>query len=232
MKKISFFLFVTMIISFSSCSQDENTEINQKESDKFATTNFNEPFIISADNPSIPEVVCSSYNDEINLINSNSELWINETNLTKANKSGTISVSGYDKKTIIRDKNAKYRFPYGYLDKRMDTGTTYIGQYCRYRKLIEIPKGYTLILPPPEIMSKYPNMGSIPPPPNNTQIGYGSEFYRTIDNKDQYYLITDVVEISYDLTGRLMFNPPVYIPYNFKESKSMVFKYQYDNIEW
>lgn len=231
MKRNSYFLLALIIISFASCSQDENMD-NNLGNTKEATTNFGEVFKISTDGNAIPDVVFQSNNEGIIWGNPNSEYWVDDSEKMTKSSSGTITVTGYTSKTAIKDKNYKVMFTTGYHDKNVNRSTVYLAEYFRYRKLIEIPKGYTPILPPPSIMLNMPNMGMIPPPPSEQQQGYQYEFYKTVNGKDQYYLVTDVVEVLYDIQGRQMWSTPLYMPYNVTNPSTMTFKYQYDDIDW
>lgn len=226
------FLSLLVIMSLSSCSQDEDITLPKDGTSGITTPNFPSTLSTSSDNIFIPDEVYQSFNENTNFQESNSELWIDESKGMLRSSSGTITVTGYTTRIPVTGKNYKVYFPQGYLDKRVRKDVIYLAEYFRYRKLIEIPKGYTLVLPPKEVMSTIKNVGMIPPPPSNQQIGYHAEYYKTVKDKDQYYLVTDIVELVYNIEGREMFKPAVYIPYNVTQPSTLTFKYQYLDLEW
>lgn len=231
MRKFIYLLIVFVITSLVSCSQDEAIDNQQNNKTGKIISGFEETFVTTAE-IGIPSLVLEYANEEYNFVNPNSERWIEDSNTLTKSGSGLQTVTGYTFRNPLTSKNYKTIFKDGYPDPRVtNRSTVYIAEYIRYRHLIEIPKGYSLVLPPANVMAATKNMGA-PANATKNQIGYNAEYIGEKNGRDQYYLVTDVVEVVYDLQGRQCFSPPVYIPYNVTNPKTMVFKYQYEEYSW
>lgn len=168
----------------------------------------------------------------------NSHLWVDEQNSSlRSSSSGTIKIYGYDE---IRDvKTFKSYFSQGIAwDSRMNEykNTVVLCDIKLYVKQVRIPKGTTLVLPPPSLMSSMKSMGRQPIGYSLTKpmiTGYTYKQYSSTSTEDVYELITETESIAYNIEGRRIFNPPVYLPESAKNGpSSFEFKYQYINTDW
>ena len=71
-------------------------------------------------------------------------------------------------------------------------------------------------------------------PGTSSTKGYVYEFISHGANYDTYYLITEGSEITHTVSGQQIapLNDPVYLPCQIQIPQNIVFKYQYDTIEW
>lgn len=220
--------FVILIVS---CSQEESFDNGIK------SIKENQEVVINKSDKGIEtesEVlrqICE--NPELYLFeDSNSDLWKEEShdNLKSA-YSASLTTTGYDVKSQI--SSGITNFYYGLVcESRIVPRTSYVWVKYRYKNLIQIPTGATLILPPSSIMSTMYPMGI--EPGTTSTVGYSSELVSIGSTYDTYYLITECREITHNAIGQEVFpsSDPVILPCNIGVPSEFLFKYQYSIIEW
>ncbi|MDR2002663.1 MAG: hypothetical protein LBQ74_06500 [Prevotella sp.] len=168
--------------------------------------------------------------------NPNSNLFVNEDNLTKST-SQTLYAQGYDLKNILN----KFSLTFGFPRAGLMQGVAYYTELCEYIKYVEIPKGYSIAIPSPKppIMIKSANTKSIYdsnmgyiPNTSSFNIGYTIKYISTYGNKDKYAFITHVEEISKNLQNNQKLNPIVYNPDDVTNPTAFKFAYQVGNYSW
>lgn len=232
MKKLLFFLGITIAVFFTACSNDE-----MNDSDVTGLNGKTDVINITRDGvfpDSITKSLIASYPEFYTFDKSNSDLWIHETGNGTRAAGMTISVTGYN---YVRDvKNYKIAFPSGLIyDSRVPkTDAVYLACIKQYSKDIRIPKGATLVIPPQNIMGAMKNMGRHPGGKAETLniIGYDAKYSSTYNGEDIYELITETVEMTHNIEGKEVFRPAVYIPGEVTNPSQFVFIYQYYLIQW
>jgi len=233
--KIYFLAFISIVILLVSCNDNKDME----KQDLLPTdelVNYQEKVIELSENGNEPDSTVLEYilqNPELyRFIDSNSELWTegSEENL-KSVYSGSLTALGYDVKELIKTTKAMF---YNGLscDSRIQPRVTYLVKKYRYKKLIQIPAGASLILPPSNIMSTIHPMGI--KPGTSSTVGYTIEDVSTGSTYDTYYLVSEGSEITHNLLGQQIasVSNPVIIPCNIGVPRSFLFKYQYSTVEW
>jgi len=150
--------------------------------------------------------------------------------------SPSIKVSGITSKQWISESKVYLDKRHGWKDVRL-VSYAYFSRGYYYHREVQIPKGSSIILPPPDVMTANP-MGFNPI--TGKGIGYSATFFKTVGDFDVYRLSTYVEEVTHDLSGRLVFIPPIYNPQTFISYKSeadaqskIIFTYKYtDNSDW
>lgn len=136
-------------------------------------------------------------------------------------------VRGYDKRVVLKKYLLTFGFPY---DSRLETNVHYYTELCQYVKYIDVPKGYSVIIPGgnSSILRLLPtlNMGYIP----NSQLqGYALQTVSSTQNK--FALVTNVEEIIKNNKTNKKLSPIFYIPQDLQPSK-FEFKYQIVSLSW
>ncbi len=241
MKKITnyhwLFLLLLVLILIPSCSNNENFLIDDKlntlskDSQECVSSN-----VFFSDSLYQSLILCYPSLYECDTTD-NSHLWVEEQKLNLRSSSGTIKVYGYDQ---IRDvKTYKAYFSQGLAwDSRVKeyNNSVLLFDIKLYVKRVSIPRGNTLVLPPPTVMNTMKNMGRQPIGYSLSKpivTGYTYKQISSTSSADVYELITEVVSITYNIEGRKVFTPPVYMPESSKSGPSVFeFKYQYINADW
>ena len=142
-----------------------------------------------------------------------------------------INAIGYEIKTLMYTEVTM--FPKGLAcDTRIQRYVQYVYKKYQYKKIIQIPAGADLILPPLSVMSTIAPMGNLPGTTNS--IGYSSLFVSTNGVYDTYYLITESREITHTAAGQQVapLDNPIYMPCTINPPSQLLFKYQYSDIDW
>lgn len=232
MKNKKLILFLGLLFSFLSCSHEpEIEEVNlngEVQSIKIFSENDLRTHIeqIHAD--------LKKQNPQ-NFIfeNPHSELFVSSTNNSLKSTNQTYIVSGYDKRSILKKYNLTFGFPY---DSRIIAGVPYYTEFCEYIKYIEVPKGYSIVIPssnPPlltrGLLPTTLNMGYIP---DTFITGYTIRYISTIGSKEKYALVTQVEEIIRNTANNQTLSPFVFNPYDVVNPSTFQFKYQLQDLSW
>lgn len=220
MKKLNInpILGFVMLGLFTSCNKDNELEIKNTSQKVYSFENEYEAHIFY-DN------LLKQEQPELFLFNDpRSELWPENKNRksksTAAN--GVITVTGYTSKTLIQNRTTSFFDP----NPPLVAGVTYMSSLYYYNYRVAIPTGSAISIPPPEIMSTLPNQGWHPD--NSRLRGYSYKFIESKNGLDYYDLYTKIEDISHDISGRLLFDPPLHLP-GYISAENITWKYQYVN---
>lgn len=163
--------------------------------------------------------------------NTHSDLFSSNLNNSLKSSAQIYTVSGYDKRNILKKYNLTFGFPF---DSRITMGVPYYTEFCEYIKYIEVAKGYSVVIPPanpPLLKSSLIslNMGYVP---DTFIIGYAVKYISTTGYTEKYALITQVEEISKNTKSNQTLSPPVYNPYDVLNPSTFQFKYQLQDLSW
>lgn len=234
-----FFLFIFSILLFS-CSNNDTDILNDARDNNSELKSI---YTNSADEyykhiKQSLQLIFDENPKSFEFVNSNSELFIvNENDNRIKSSSQTLYAFGFDKKAVLDKYKLTFGFPY---HPRLLQGVPYYTELCQYTKYVEIPKGYSIAIPPPnqpnfmsvKTKSIYnPNMGYIP---DNFfgQTGYSIIYISSSGDKDKYAFITNVEIISKNLKNKKVLNPVVYCPEGVTNPETFEFAYQIVNSEW
>ena len=233
MKKL-FFLLISIVL-LVACSNEENNIVNENPNSGLPFS-FEGIYETEADGSESVEIAEKriAANPEMyksNQVETNTELWDSQISL-RAEKA--LQVSDWDVKQLV--SSYKTIFYQGYFyDNRITRGITYVVNIYHYKKSLQIPKGASLI-PAPSSAMNVDNMGYIPGTYGSDAIvGYKFDLASTNSTHDTYYAITEVREITHNVSGQQIApaHDPVYIPGKITNPHNFVFKYQYkEEIEW
>lgn len=221
MKKKFYLLLLLCITLVSSCEQ-MNFDTSEDSTSQKTTDDV---VIISPEGKESQSAIQQRIekNPELYIFsNPYSEFWKEDSNL----RSAPLVEYGYD----IKEYVASYvsRLPEGYLyDDRLVAGRDYIVKAYFYKKMIYVPKGMTILIPPSSLMDSFYPMGYLP---GTNQAGYTLSPLIFCDGTyDAYCLITEVREITHDASGQQVaeLDNPVYFPYHAENPSNYAFKYQY-----
>lgn len=154
-----------------------------------------------------------------------------DTLLRLRNANEIHTVSGYDKRKILKKYNLSIGFPF---DIRVLQGVPYYTELCEYIKYIDVPVGYSVLLPPINtpmfrgLLSPL-NMGYIP---DSFTVGFSVRYVSRAGNKERYALFTQVEEIIKNTKNNQRLSPPVYNPSDVVNPSTFQFRYQLSNSVW
>ncbi len=233
MRKLVYISMLFSILTWS-CSQDEvvNVEISKTLNVEQEQLNG---FIMSSCDEFKPDSIIKNVpenSDKYVFEDSHSELWVEESNLKATTTSEPLLATGYDIKEKVGTETTMYT-GYSSSEPRLVPYVSYLVIKYQYKKVIQIPKNATLILPPDDIMSAYRPMGYMPGA--GYKLGYRFAKVRTDNYFDTYYLITEIYEITHTTSGSQVApaDDPIYAFTGMRYPKDLVFKYQYtEQINW
>lgn len=173
------------------------------------------------------EKLINSNPEKYQFEDSHSELWMKNGMLRSG--SASIYVTGYEHTEYIGSEKCIFSRPQE--DTRLITYTYYVAKTYRYIKVIQIPKGASLILPPDEVMAKFNPMGY---KPGTYQYGYSAKSERSDNIYDTYHLINEVIEITHTLSGQQIApdSNPAYCTKRIYTPIQYIFQYQYSTVNW
>jgi hypothetical protein len=231
MKKSIYVFMLSSAIFAASCSQNEDLDKNIKEQ----TEGKAEAICISSEGVEPESVTLRLISEKPEYYifeDPNSDLWkAYSDNGLKSTTSAVLTTIGYDTKVSISSSKASFIFGLK-CDTRVRPGVYYLYTRYQYKKMINIPKGATLILPPVSVMSAMYPMGIKPGTSSTT--GYTCVLISSNSTQDTYYLVAEGNEITYNALGQQVAPGanPVFFPCGKGLPNNFLFKYQYQVIEW
>lgn len=234
MRKFLLFLTVSVAVFFTACSNDDIIGVDPGQSKTIQSK-----VVTTSSNGILPDSIYKTIMEENpNLYKfgeSNSHLWVDEYENGLKSTSSTQKTIGYDSKITL--KTWKNAFPWGLIhDSRVPANTTvYLAELVQYHKQITVPKGASVILPPKSYMETIVNMGRFPggtATQNYHETGYEYRFVKSSSSGDTYDLVTECVQVEFNILGQWVFNPPVFVNANAKNPNTFEFKYQYSFNSW
>ncbi|MDR0614045.1 MAG: hypothetical protein LBG45_11400 [Dysgonamonadaceae bacterium] len=229
MKKNIYFLILSLLVW--SCSQDAviNNESPLKQDQRLNS------IIMSSDDAIIPDSVIHyviETSEQYLFEDPHSELWVKESNL-RSDISDPILATGYDIKEQVGTGTVMFSSS-STVEPRIVPHVSYLYKKYQYKKVIQIPKDATLILPHVDIMHAYRPMG-YNPGRTDRKLGYASVKVPTDNNYyDTHHLVTEIWEITHNISGQQVApaNNPIYTFVGFRFPANIIFKYQYESINW
>ena len=230
MKKIAL-LFAVALIGFTACEKENEVRLND-------TSIADVPIkVYNFENEQEAQVFYDSLLRQVRpelfeFADPHSELWSvdGKNGRKKSTKRGVgdaITVIGSTGRELIQTRATSFSNP----NPPLVAGVIYLGNLYYYKYRVAIPTGYELVIPPESIMNELPNQGWNPG--NSRTRGYQkSECIETKNGLDYYDLYTQIEVISHDIQGRLLFDPPLYLP-GYLSIDNITWKYTYqEKVDW